>query len=148
MDIGNLENADDCPSLHSCLIGYLDGATAIPQRLSARFIDCEIERYSEQLQTTAGIMQLKGLPAEQRVALTILKKIYSQRGSGRKESGLSRGLDQQSRALVPKVLSALVSNGWLIRSPGRGEAIYLPVKGRRSAALTALDKPGNFHLEV
>jgi hypothetical protein len=147
LDIGNLENIDDCPSFQSCLIGYLDGATSIPSWLASKFSDCEIDRYSEQLQTTAGIMQLK-LPSEQRVALTILKKVYSQRGSGRKESALSRGLDPQSRMLVPGILSDLVSNGWIWRSSSRGENIYLPVRGRRPDALRALDKPGDFRLKV
>jgi hypothetical protein len=146
LDIGNLENADDCPQFHSCLIGYLDGATAIPQWLTGKFTDCEIDRYADHLSTAAGIMQLK-LPNEKRVALTVLKKIYSQRGSGRKESALSRGLDQQSRLLVPSVVAALVSDGWIWRSTGRSEPIYLPAKGRRSEALQALDKPGDFRLK-
>jgi len=147
LDIGSLEDADDCPSFQSCIIGFLEGAGAIPQWLTSKFTDCEIERFSDQLQTTSGIMQLT-LPPEQRVALTILKKVYSQRGSGRRESALSRGLDQQGRTFVPVVLSALVNDGWLWRSSGRGETVYLPVKGRRRDALRALDMPRDFYIEV
>ena len=147
LDISSLENADDCPSFQNCIIGYLDGAGAVPQWLVSKFSGCEIDRYSDQLQTTAGIMQLT-LPAEQRVALTILKKVYAQRGSGRREGGLSRGLDPQSRTLVPSVLSALVSDGWIWRSRSRGDAIYLPVKERRREALRALDRPKDFYIKV
>jgi hypothetical protein len=147
LDISSLEDADDCPSFQSCIIGYMDGAGAIPQWLVSKFSDCEIERYSDQLQTTAGIMQLT-LPAEQRVALTILKKVYSQRGSGRREGAFLRGLDQQSRTLVPAILSALVSDGWLWRSRSCGDAIYLPVKERRRDALRALDRPKEFYIKV
>ena len=143
LDIGNLENIADCPTFNSCLIGYLDGASIIPQWLTGKFTDCEIDRFSDHLGTTAGIMQLK-ISDDKRIALTILKKIYSQRGSGRKESALFRGLDQQSRALVPSVLTALISDGWIFRSAGRSESIYLPTKGRRSEALRVLDKPGDF----
>ena len=145
LDISSLEQAEDCPLFQSCLIGYLEGATSIPPWLASRFSDCEVESYSEQLQTTAGIMQLR-ISAQQRIALTILKKIYSQRGSGRKENALSRGLEPRLRPLVPEVIAELISAGWIIRSTSRGETLYLPVRGRRRAALQALDKPGDFRL--
>ena len=145
LDISSLENAEDCPLFQSCIIGYLEGATSIPTWLSSKFSNCEIENYSEQLQTTAGIMQLR-LPSKQRIALTILKKIYSQRGSGRKENALARGIDLRLRPLVSEVVADLTSEGWITASSNRGETIYLPVRGRRAAALQALDKPGDFHL--
>ncbi len=147
LDISSLEDIADCPSFHSCIVGYLDGAGSIPDWLDTKFIDCEIERFSSQLQTTAGIMTL-ALPPDQRIALTVLKKIYSQRGSGRRENALSRGLDPQSRALVPNVISALESAGWIWRSTTRGETIYLPVKGRRRDALRALDYPKDFNIKL
>jgi hypothetical protein len=146
LDISNLEHPDDCPSFQACLIGHLEGATAVPDDLASKFTNCEIDNYSDRLQTTAGIMQLK-IPDRPRIALTILKKIYSQRGAGRKENSLSRGLSQQLRQLVPEVITDLTQQGWITSSSSRGETIYLPVKSRRADALKALDKPGDFRLK-
>ncbi len=106
IDISNLERPDDCPSFQDCLIGHVEGATAIPKEFASKFTNCEIGGYSDQLQTTAGIMQLK-MPAKLRISLTILKKIYSQRGTGRKEGALSRGLSPQLRPLVPEVIEGI-----------------------------------------
>jgi len=146
IDISNLERPDDCPSFQDCLIGHVEGATAIPKEFASKFTNCEIGGYSDQLQTTAGIMQLK-MPAKLRISLTILKKIYSQRGTGRKEGALSRGLSPQLRPLVPEVIEDLMKYGWITASSSRGESIYLPVKNRRTQALKALDKPGDFRLD-
>ena len=41
-----------------------------------------------------------------RVCLTVLKKLYEQRGAGRKENALHRGLDGHARRLVPDVLQS------------------------------------------
>ncbi|MGA4543133.1 NACHT domain-containing protein [Uniformispora flossi] len=145
MDISGAEEGRELPHFQNCLIGFLDGASVIPGWLSGNFIECEIERFSTQSQTTAGIMQLP-VSAENRVALTILKKIYGQRGSGRKEGALSRGLDPSIRLLVPRVLSELLSSGWVHKVTSGRSVIYLPVKGRRADALRALEKPGDFAL--
>ncbi|MYQ53584.1 MULTISPECIES: NACHT domain-containing protein [unclassified Streptomyces] len=146
LDISMTEEGQPFPYFQRCLIGFLDGSSKIPAWLEGNFIDCDIEQFSQQSQTTAGIMQLN-LDPRAKVALTILKKIYSQRGSGRKESALSRGLDQASRNLVASVVASLVSEGWVYRNTSGKTALYLPVKGRRPAALNALEKPGEFYLK-
>lgn len=146
LDISMTEEGQPFPYFQRCLIGFLDGASKIPTWLEGNFIDCDIEQFSQQSQTTAGIMQLS-LDPHTKVALTILKKIYSQRGSGRKENALSRGLDQASRNLVASVLASLVSEGWVHRNTSGKTTLYLPVKGRRPAALRALEKPGEFYLK-
>ena len=145
LDLSSVEKAEDCPKLENCLIGFLDGASAIPAWLQSRLAFCEIDEYSNSASTTAGIMALD-LPRDRAVALTILKKVYSQRGSGRRESALSRGLDQASRAQVPIVLSALMSGGWLGISGSGRETIYVPIKGKRRDALQALEAPHAFVL--
>jgi hypothetical protein len=88
-------------------------------------------------------MQLS-LSMDTKIALTILKKIYSQRGSGRKESGLSRGIDPVLRGRVPTVVSALQSQGWVQKVTSGREPIYVGVKDRRSEALQVLAEPRRF----
>jgi hypothetical protein len=143
LDISMTEEGSAFPYFNRCLIGFLDGASSIPSWLRDRFSDCDIEQYSQQAHTTAGIMQLP-IDPDTKIALTILKKVYSQRGSGRKEGALSRGLDQASKERVPTVIARLQSAGWVQRSSDRREVIYMPLKSRRADALRALDKPGDF----
>ncbi|MEU9711965.1 NACHT domain-containing protein [Streptomyces sp. NPDC047967] len=145
LDISMTEEGQGFPHFQRCIIGFLDGVSSVPAWLTGNFVDCEIERFSQQSHTTAGIMQMN-LDPRAKVALTIIKKIYNQRGSGRKDSALTRGLDQASRKLVPGVLSSLQSDGWVHRNTAGRNTLYLPVKGRRPAALRALEKPGEFRL--
>lgn len=147
LDISSLETDHGCPVFRSCLIGFLDGAESIPSSLAEKFIDCEIEGFAALSQTTAGIMQLKQ-SVDAKIALTILKKIYSQRGSGRKESGLSRGLDPAIRGRVPAVLSALQSQSWIHRIVAGREPVYVGLKERRAQALKVLEDPNRFAFDV
>ncbi|MBK3578552.1 NACHT domain-containing protein [Streptomyces sp. MBT65] len=147
LDISSLESEEACPVFRSCLIGLLDGAAGVPVALAEKFIDCEFESFSSLSQTTVGIMQLK-LSDDAKIALTVLKKIYSQRGSGRKESGLSRGLDPAIRGRVPAVLTALQSQGWIHRIVSGREPIYVGVKEKRAYALRILEEPNRFNFEA
>ncbi|MGW9497836.1 NACHT domain-containing protein [Streptomyces prasinus] len=147
LDISSLESQNGCPVFRSCLIGFLDGASSIPVSLAENFIDCEFEGFASLSQTTAGIMQLKQ-SIDAKIALTILKKIYSQRGSGRKESGLSRGLDPAIRGRVPATLSALQSQGWIHRIVSGREPIYVGIKEQRAQALRILEDPNRFTFEI
>ncbi len=147
LDISSLESQAGCPVFRSCLIGFLDGASSIPASLAENFIDCEFEGFASLSQTTAGIMQLKQ-SIDTKIALTILKKIYSQRGSGRKENGLSRGLDPAIRGRVPAVLSALQSQGWIHRIVSGREPIYVGIKEQRARALGILEDPNRFTFEI
>ncbi|MFC5751687.1 NACHT domain-containing protein [Actinomadura rugatobispora] len=145
LDLSGISRGERYPTFQSCIFGYVDGMSGFPSWLKENFIDCEVEKFSTVSETTSGIMDLKISP-ERRVALTVLKKVYNQPGSGRKEEALSRGLDMASRELVPNVLNRLVSDGWLHPVSSRGKIIYVPVKGRRAAALQALESPNSFHI--
>ena len=59
--------------------------------------------------------------------LTVLKKIYLQSGSGRKENALHRGLDHHSRRLVPDVLRLLQTDGLISKYKRGGDlTIWIP----------------------
>ncbi len=91
-------------------------------------------------------MQLK-IDRESRIALTVLKKVYGQRGSARKEGALSRGLTPTDRAIVQTVLAELVSKGWIHKDDSRGNVLYIGSKNRRKEALRALEAPTEFRLQ-
>ena len=70
----------------------------------------------------------------QKVALTVLKKLYIQRGYGRRESALSRGLDPAHKAHVSKVLKVIRSEDLAIQTRLASYTVYLPTRGTEIAS--------------
>jgi len=73
--------------------------------------------------------------------LSILKKLYAQRGAARKENALYRGLDQRERALVPRILDLLEREG--LAAPGRsgGTVLWVPTRPSTARVLAMLTAP-------
>lgn len=117
----------------------------MPSGLEPFFASCEIDRFSTATQTTAGIMGLN-IDTESRVALTVLKKVFGQRGSARKVGALSRGLKPSDRPLVPAVLDELLYQGWVYKTMSGNNVLYVGAKERRKDALRVLDAPAEFKL--
>ncbi|WP_168211971.1 NACHT domain-containing protein [Actinomadura rubteroloni] len=144
LDVSDVDAGEKVPIFRNTIIGYLEGASRIPDWLNKNLTSCEIYNFSAPNRTTAAIMELKISP-ERRVALAILKKIYAQPGSGRKEGALFRGMDMRSRELVPDVIGKLVSGGWISPAPAGREHLYVQVKGIRGRVMRALDDPASFY---
>jgi hypothetical protein len=130
------------PRFSSCYFGVVNGRTSVDDMPGAIFIDCVYEEFENTACTTAEILNL-GLPLTSKVLLTLLKKLFDQRGSGRRESALFRGLDARSRELVPEALGLLKKHRFVIRSRQGDQAIWLPAKGsdHRRRALSMLAAP-------
>nr|WP_246865462.1 NACHT domain-containing protein [Cryobacterium sp. BB307] len=145
LDVSGLDDSSSVPHFQQALIGLLDGVASLPAWLEPRLADCEIDRFSTSTQTTAGIMAL-GIDRESRIALTILKKVFGQRGSARKEGALSRGLSLTDRPVVHRVLDELISQGWIHKSMSGNSPLYVGSKDRRKDAMRVLDTPADFKL--
>lgn len=104
--------------------------------------DTEVRRFRPLGVTTSDIMSLP-VDAETRVALTILKKVYRQKGSARRASALSRGLPLSLRATAPGVTRELVAGGYLQIGNRRGTELVAQVPTRRAEVLDLLDNPPN-----
>lgn len=129
-------NADvaKIPAFRQCYIESLEGRVSRRDLPHDKFDEeCIVEEFVETAETTTGVLMLD-LPLGTRVCLTVLKKIFERRGSGRKENGLYRGLDQRARSLVPDVLQVLKSEGLAAPYRRRGETIWLPGRDRRRAS--------------
>lgn len=145
LDLTGLDEQSSVPHFEKALVGFVDGVASIPDWLTSRFVNCEIDRFSDATQTTAGIMALS-IDRESRIALSILKKIFGQRGSARRESALSRGLNLNDRPLVAGVIEELISQGWIFRSSSGSEPLYAGVKDKRRDVSRVLDSPADFKL--
>jgi hypothetical protein len=90
--------------------------------------------------TTSGILKLE-LPIGTRVMLTVLKKLYLQAGSGRKESALYRGLDQRERSMVSSVLGLLRSQELAVPTKVSQQSVWIPVRAATGRVRKIIAQP-------
>ena len=122
------------PGFRGCYIQNFEGRVSLRDVPAEKFDrDCIIDNFIEAAGTTAAVLTLD-LPLGTRVCLTVLKKIYERRGSGRKENALYRGLNQRARKVVPGVLQALKSEGLAVPYRRKTDTIWLPGRDRRRAS--------------
>lgn len=90
------------------IIGVLEGISS-PAAVPAWLNDNSIEGYSS-VATTSRIRAANLLPT-QKVLVTILRKTFFQKGAGRKEEALLRGLGKLVKQnFLDKILSRLISS--------------------------------------
>jgi hypothetical protein len=145
LDMTFVDEGAPLPTFRGCIIGLVDGVPSFTSAVSSHFIECEVEKFASPTQTTSGFLSLQ-IDRQSAVALTILKKIFAQRGSGRKIGALYRGLPLADRALVDPVVDLLVAQDFIFRSGTGNSLVYVGVKERRRDALAALDRPLDFRL--
>ena len=132
VEIGHSVDSNKQPTFYECYIGELDGRVSVRDLPSGMFDDgCDIEEFVEAADTTSQVLSLD-LPLGTRVCITVLKKMYEQRGGGRRENALYRGLDSRARRLVPDVLRILQSEGLAYRDKSRSTVIWRPDRRRRA----------------
>ena len=115
------------PRFSRCHFGLVEGFAGESDLPEQVFVEVTIDSFENAAQTTNAILSLS-LPLGTRVLLTILKKLYAQRGSGRRESALYRGLDPRAQQLVPQVLNLLRREGFVVRGRQGDDVVWLPSK--------------------
>jgi len=84
----------------------------------------------ENTQSASNASRIKSsnLPASQKLFLSIIQKIFFQRGGGRKESSLYKGGfgEQYDRKTIDTILSMLVNEGYVEKSKDNSVFIYNP----------------------
>lgn len=129
--------AEMMPLFTGCAIVEIDGIRSEAE-LPENFVNCEFDQFSVADDTNDSLLSLNLYPALL-VGLVILRKLYSQQGSGRKESALRRGLPPTYYALVDAVIGVLTSAGLMVRSTRGRTAIWVPVKSQRQRVQALLD---------
>ena len=131
------------PRFEGCYVDELEGRSS-PRDLPPGVFDdaCQFEKFSEAPETTNAIGGMD-LPLGAKVLLTVLKKVYLQSGSGRKENALHRGLDHHGRRLVPPVLRLLQTEGLIspYRRGGLDMTIWVPDRTRTARARRIITSP-------
>ena len=141
---GEIDGASS-PTLIGCSIGSLYGRYGMEDLPEGVFTDCVVESFPDAAERNAAILQDAQLDAGTRVTLTVLRKLYLQRGRGRRESGLKRGLAAEDRQLVPVALKVLGREGLAVRSKiGRTE-VWLPVRRQGKYVRDFIASPRSDH---
>jgi hypothetical protein len=118
-------------------IGVLEGISnqsAIPDWMK----DNTIELFSS-VATTSRI-RAANLSPTQKVLVTVLRKTFFQKGAGRKEEALLRGLGTLVKAgVLDKIVAKLIGEGILTKEKGQEGNLYVPVRSetRRAGKMLA-----------
>lgn len=141
LDMSDFESGSDIPYFNECVFGVVEGLASPAALPEGKFTQCDFEQFDARSRTNSGLLGIVKLSERQRVALTILKKLYIQRGSGRRESALSRGLNPAFKVHVGTALTAIKREGLAEQARiGKG-TIYLPTRGSRERVRRILDAP-------
>ena len=133
--------AGNMPEFKECFIEEIEGRVSKNDLPAGAFDNrCHITRFSNAAATTAGVLTLD-LPLGTKVCLTILKKLYEQSGSGRRENALFRGLDDRARRIVPRVLQILQSEGFTVPDRSKRNTVWRPCRSHRDRAGHLLTAP-------
>ena len=121
-----------------CMIDRVEGVAA-SRELPAMFDNCEIVEF-DNTQTNTAIMR-SDLPPSVKVLLTIIRKLFLQRGSGRVEAALYRGLEERYTSHVEPILQHLDSSGIIFSHPSPRGIIWHGNRAERTRMLRILEKP-------
>ena len=129
------------PRLRNCQIDELVGPIS-PDDIPENIIDdaTEIGAFSQEAKTNADILALD-IPMAVRVLLTVLRKLFVQSGSGRKESAFYRGLDTNARAYVSDILALLQANEFAHPHKINGPKIWMQNRAKSVDAKEILRAP-------
>ena len=121
-----------------CQIVRLEGFAGSFQ-LPESFDACDVAEFDDR-HTNAAIVRSE-LPAPIKVLLVIIRKLFLQRGSGRVESALFRGVDESLQVYVNPVRNLLVSEGIVYSHVTGRQTIWHGDRACRSSMLRILERP-------
>jgi hypothetical protein len=125
LDLAPEMPAENVPHFERCYFGRIEGRTGLSDLPASKFVDAIVDTFDTSAANTHAILQLE-LPVATKVVLTLLKKLFVQAGSGRRESALYRGLDLRSQAFVPSALELLRKEGFVTRARMKDQTVWLP----------------------
>lgn len=124
--------------IEHCLIGKVSGVSS-SAGLPNWFHDNEVEMY-DSVRTMTRIKDA-GLSPAHEVLVVVLKKIFFQPGNGRKEEALLRGFEScKHNKIARRVISLLVSDGFLGTFKGKEGVVYTPNRAETARAKRVLDE--------
>lgn len=128
--------------LQGCLIRVIEGVRTIGE-LPQSFLDhrCDVENFSNDAQSNAQILDAD-LPLPIRVLIVVLRKLYMQAGSARKENAFYRGLDHNAQRYVADIIDILGSEGLASRDKRSGsDPVIVPNRAEMRRVASVISAP-------
>lgn len=126
--------------IEDCFINQVIGVSE-SKNLPSWCINCDVDQFDASM-TNAKILEEKSQPVPVRVMLTILKKLYRQRGSSRLSSALYRGMDDTAKTYVNDILKILVQERLCYHNTKPGCDTWHQVAGQQQRVLAIIDSVG------
>ena len=129
------------PKFNRCDFGIVSGATSTSEfERIVRQQNCTIEHFSDEILANSDVFGTN-LPMAIKVLLATLRKLFLQRGSGRQESALFRGMDHAAKQYVPDILKTLESHDVIRSYSRRGPKIWIPNRQWSHEVREILEQP-------
>jgi hypothetical protein len=134
-------NLQNTPRFLDCIIDQIDGAISkqdIPEEMLCG--TTSVERFAGFTATNDAVMKSTLQPSV-KVMLTILRKLFMQRGSGRQFSALRRGLPVNLLKYVDPIIALVKANGMADEVYVDRRIILVPNRTRTNDALGIINGP-------
>lgn len=126
---------------NKCIFGLVIGRTGQRDLPEGWFDDgCTFQAFTSIDPNTASIMR-SNLPVPVKVLLTVLKKLFRQRGAGRREGAFYRGLDSQAQRFVAPVLDIVKSEDLAEPTLQNRTRVWVPLRSAQQRVLSILEAP-------
>ena len=127
----------DFTRCHIVRLEGIAGSLELPDSIDS----CDIDQFDDR-GTNAAIVR-SSLPDSIKVLLVIIRKLFIQRGRGRVDSALSRGIDESLQVYVDPVRNLLVSEGVIYSHISDRQTIWHGNRIHRSRMLKMLERPAD-----
>lgn len=144
LDLGHFTNFNlksRILSFVDCVIGRVEGAVSLSDVPSGLFQgSTSVESFSAYAETNDAVMQTN-LPDQLKVLLTILRKLFMQRGNGRQYSAFARGLPVSLKKYVIPITDQVKAQGFAQDIYLDRRTILIPNRSRRADAFSIINGP-------
>ncbi|MFG3000526.1 hypothetical protein [Streptomyces sp. NPDC048340] len=128
------------PRFQDCFFETIIGRFGEEDLPANAFSGCTFGEFLDSAERNADVLR-SSLPEGVRVMIMILRKLYLQRGSGRAEGALVRGMEQASRALVPGCLEAIKRENLAAPIKLNGRTVWLPSRSDQKRVNAFIQAP-------
>lgn len=135
--------AEVLPTFENSIVAELHGRVGWSDVPREKFPGTEIDRFEDEASTNTAILRQANLSPSTKVLMTVLRKLYVQKGRGRRENALFRGIDPSMRHLVTGVLGELRKEGFVTQAHYTDQVVWIPTRSteRRQRALRIINAP-------
>ena len=126
--------------IQDCVASKVTGISSV-SALPSWITNLEVDHY-DSVESVSRIRKI-GLKPAQEILITIIRKTFFQKGSGRKEEALLRGLGTvAAKSISRKILNIMLREGLMTMFKGDEGPVYAPVRSNTKRMQEILDELG------